>query len=172
MSSNLELWKKVEKTGVGLVSTYIVGADDDGIGGTQLKTVSHINRIKKATELFGVYGKCWGLKKIRHNEVRVSSGILMGIVDAIFFVNVNGLCKTKFEISNSTAISTIVNGGLSVNTGYRKQMESDLINKALSRLGFNADIYSDSELVKSQEEADDTFSGMELIDIGGESEEK
>lgn len=163
--SNMELWNKVEKTPDDLIGQIVM---DDG---TVLKTVPSINRIKKATEMFGLYGKKWGLKELKHTELRVNNGILAGMLDAIFFVNAEG-CETEFQITNSIAITTVVDSQFSFNATYRKAIETDTINKALSRLGFNADIYSDDELVKTETEMEDDFASMELIDMksGEESE--
>lgn len=159
MMNNMELWDKVEKTPSELIGKIIT---DDG---TELKTVPSINRVKKATEMFGIYGKNWGLKKIKHKELRANSGLLLGILDAVFFVHTNDL-DTEFQITNSIAITIMLSKEFKVNVNYRKAIETDTINKALSKLGFNADIYSDSDLVKTKEEVDDSFASMDLIKIG------
>jgi hypothetical protein len=156
--NNMELWKKVEKTQKDLIGQVIT---DDG---KALKTVPSINRVKKATEMFGIYGKNWGLKEIKHTELRANNGLLLGILDAIFFVNAEN-CETEFQITNSTPITIMVGKIFNVNATYRKAIETDTINKALSKLGFNADIYSDDELVKTEAEVDDSFASMDLIDI-------
>lgn len=161
--NNMELWDKVEKTPKELISKIIT---DDGV---ELNTVPSINRVKKATEMFGIYGKNWGLKKIKHKELRANSGLLLGISDAIFFVHTNEL-DTEFQITNSTAITIMIGKELKVNVNYRKAIETDTINKALSKLGFNADIYSDSDLVKTKEEVDGDFASMDLIKIGEEND--
>ncbi len=160
MSSNLKLWDKVEKTPEHLIQKTI------GVDGNEYKSVDSINRIKKATELFGTYGKRWGLKNIHHSEL-VIGNIVIGKLDAVFFVDADE-CKTEFEISNSISVTAFVDGKLSVNSMYRKSIETDTINKALSRLGFNADIYSDEELVKAEgeERTEDFLSGVELVDVG------
>lgn len=160
MSSNLKLWDKVEKTPEHLIQKTV------GDDGNEYKTVASINRIKKATELFGTYGKRWGLKDIQHSEL-VIGNIVIGNLEAVFFVDADE-CKTEFEISNSTSVTTYADGKLGVNAMYRKSMETDTINKALSRLGFNADIYSDEELVRAEgeERTEDVFSDVELVDIG------
>lgn len=156
--SNMELWNKVAKTPKHLISKIIT---DDG---TELNTVPSIHRVKKATEMFGIYGKNWGLKEIKHTELRANSGLLLGILNAIFFVHAEEI-DTEFQMTNSIAITIMKGKEFNVNTSYRKAIETDTLNKALSRLGFNADIYSDSELVKTKTEIDDSFEDMELIDI-------
>ena len=150
----------MKKTPVELIGKIIT---DDG---TELKAVPSINRVKKATEMFGIYGKNWGLKEIKHTELRANSGLLLGILDAIFFVDSEN-CKTKFQITNSTPITIMAGKKFSVNSSYRKAIETDTINKVLSKLGFYADIYSDDELVKTETEIDDSFASMDLIEIEG-----
>lgn len=160
MSSNLELWDKVERTPEHLVQK------STGTDGSEYKTVASINRIKKATEMFGTYGKRWGLRDIKHSEL-VIGNVVLGNLEAIFFVDADN-CKTEFEISNSISVTRYVDGQFSVNSVYRKSMETDTINKALSRLGFNADIYSDEELVQPEgkERVEDLLSEADLVDIG------
>lgn len=158
MSSNMKLWELVEKTEEGKVKQYTT---DDG---AVLNSVDSINKIKKATEHFGIYGASWGLKDIKHSEQRINNGLMLGTVDAVFYVK-DGEYKTEFQITNSIAISVVVEGKLSINSTYRKAIETDTISKALSRLGFNADIYSDDELVKTNVEINETQKGMDLISI-------
>ena len=158
MNSNMKLWEKVEKTPKDLIGEVLTN------DGTVLKTVPSINRVKKATEMFGMYGDKWGLRDIKHSELRVNNGLLLGLLDAVFFVK-SGNYETEFQITNSIAITIVVDSKFSVNETYRKAIETDTINKALSKLGFNADIYSDAELVKTQSEVDDSFADIELIEI-------
>ncbi len=154
---NMELWALVEKTEPKIITEYT--ADD----GTVLKNIAAINRIKLATEQFGKYGENWGLKNIEHSEVRVSNSILIGVAKAVFFVD-NGDYKLQFEISNSVAISMVKDKIYSVNPSYRKSLETGIIGKALSRLGFNADIYTDDDLVKTEQQQEVT--DEDLITLG------
>ncbi len=52
----------------------------------------------------------------------------------------------------------------SVNPSYRKSLETGIIGKALSRLGFNADIYTDDDLVKTEQQQEVT--DEDLITLG------
>lgn len=166
MSNNkLELWEKVEKTPKEIIETIDAG------DGKKLNTVAPINRIKKATEIFGLYGKEWGLKNIKHSEQKIFNNLILGIIDATFFYTENNI-QVEFEISNSTPIISLADDKkLKVNYTYRKAIETDTITKALSRLGFNADIYTDSELIAgTQAQAD--FDNMELVEIGAKENEE
>ena len=162
-NSNLTLWEKVQNTPKELIET-IESAD-----GKKLNTVASINRIKKATEIFGVYGKNWGLKNIKHSEQKIFNNLILGIVDAVFFYTQNET-KVEFEITNSIPIVSVSDDKkMKVNYTYRKALETDTITKSLSRLGFNADIYTDGELIGSAEQQEG-FSEIDLISIGTDLE--
>lgn len=158
-NKNLTLWEKVQNTPKELIET--IESND----GKKLNTVASINRIKKATEIFGVYGKNWGLKNIKHSEQKIFNNLILGIVDAVFFYTHNET-KIEFEITNSIPIVSISDDKkMKVNYTYRKAIETDTITKALSRLGFNADIYTDGELIASAEQQQE-LDEMDLVEIG------
>ena len=157
-NNNLILWEKVQTTPTEIIQK--IKADD----GTELNNVAPIHRFKKATEIFGVYGKNWGLKNIKHSEQKIFNTLILGTIDAVFFYTQNDV-KIEFEITNSISIVSVSDDKkMKVNYTYRKAIETDTITKALSRLGFNADIYTDSELVAGiQAQAD--FDDLELVEI-------
>lgn len=158
-NNNLTLWEKVEVTPTEIIQK--IKAEDR----TELNNVAPIHRLKKATEIFGVYGKNWGLKNIKHSEQKIFNTLILGIVDAVFFYTQNDV-KIEFEITNSIAIISVADDKkMKVNYTYRKAIETDTITKALSRLGFNADIYTDGELIAGTQAQTD-FDGMELVEIG------
>jgi hypothetical protein len=145
MSENMKLWEQVQDTPENLISE-IKSSD-----GKTLNTVAPINRTKKATEMFGLYGDSWGLKKLEHGIERIFDNIVLATLDAVFFYKYEN--KTiEFEISTSLSIMHFDGEKWKVNHTYRKAIETDLITKALSKLGFNADIYTDGELVESKDE--------------------
>lgn len=87
-------------------------------------------------------------------------------VEAVFFVKTNEF-ETEFEISNSTSITNReADGKISFNSMYRKSIETDTINKALSRLGLFADIYADEELISSTSEAKEEILQVDFVEIG------
>lgn len=156
-NKNLALWEKVEKTPTELIQKIDIGE------GKELNTVASINRIKRATEMFGVYGKNWGLKNIKHSEKRIFNTLILGEIEAIFFYTHNET-KVEFEITNCTPIVSQEEKKLKVNYTYRKALETDTITKALSRLGFNADIYTDGELISGVQEQS-PMEDLELVEI-------
>lgn len=158
-NNNLELWEKVETTQKEIIKEI---EQEDG---TKLKTVPSINRLKRGTEIFGLYGRDWGLRNIDHSDMKISNSLVIGIIEAEFYVNSHPY-QTSFKITNSTAIVSIQKKEFKVNTTYRKSLETDTINKALSRLGFNADIYTDEALASSEAVLQDELLSVDFVDIG------
>lgn len=155
---NKTLWDKVEKTPEQIIEKVDAG------DGKQLNSVSSIHRIKKATEIFGTYGDKWGIKNLKHSEKTIFNNLVLATLDATFFYEYENK-KVEFEISNSLAIVSVKDKQMQVNYTYRKAIETDTITKALSRLGFNADIYTDGELVASASTGDELLS-LELVQVG------
>jgi hypothetical protein len=155
---NLSIWEQVQETPKDLIKQFNAG---DGV---MLNTVAPINRIKKATEIFSAYGKDWGIKNLQHKEQRIFDSLIIATLDAVFFYTHNNKV-IEFEISTSLSVVSMIDKKMVVNFTYRKAIETDLIVKALSRLGFNADIYTDGELVGTAEQSEDLLN-MELVEVG------
>ena len=107
-----------------------------------------------ATEQFGSYGEKWGFKHIEFDYSITNTPITLEVVDwntkekeeiksilglvafkATFFFP-NG----EFEITNSIKIFTD-NKHSKIDDNFAKKLETDALTKALSKLGFNADIF-------------------------------
>ena len=111
---NLELWKTVEETDPGYVKRVEYGE-------RVFDAVDAYYRLKLATELWGPYGSTWGLYNIEyrfHNEFTILKAD---------FRYPGG----EFPISNS----------IKIRSDFIKIIETDTITKAMSRLGFCADVY-------------------------------
>lgn len=86
-------------------------------------------QIKQATEIWGPYGTDWGVRSCQYRECHDSSGKLVEVsLDAEFYYP-GGM----FEIGTDIAFRA---GG-----DTRKKLLTDLTTKALSKLGFNSDIF-------------------------------
>lgn len=157
-NTNLNIWEQVENTPKDLITEI------DASDGKKLNSVASINRIKKATEIFGAYGEKWGLKTLQHKEQRLFDTLVLATLDAVFFYEIDNK-KNEFEITNSLPIVSLKDKQMQVNYTYRKAIETDTITKALSRLGFNADIYTDGELVGTAQQEGE-ISEMELVEVG------
>ena len=162
-NKNLELWNKWEKTPKDIVQEAEL---EDG---TKIKTVSSIHRIKRATEILGIYGKDWGLKNIVFTKNTIFNNLILAEIEATFYVH-NGEYDIEFQISNSTDIVSVKDKIFTVNKMYRKSLETDTINKALSRLGLFADIYADEELISTGDNISSEFEEIDFVEIGVENE--
>lgn len=150
MKDNLELWNKVEKTN----PKYTKNAK---IGGNAITSISPQFQIMNVTEQFGSYGSTWGFKSIELDYSLVNTPFkkdktegsypnikvvgkedsFMGLVvfKAIFFYP-----SGEFPIINS--ISLFTNNDMSkIDDNFAKKIETDALTKAISKLGFNADIF-------------------------------
>ena len=144
---NLSLWNKVQKTN----PKYTKKAK---VGGNNITAISPQFQVMNATEQFGSYGEKWGFKSIKLDYSITNTPIVLSVVDwntkqttevnsilglvgfkATFFYP-NG----QFEITNSIKIFTD-NKHSKIDDNYAKKLETDALTKALSKLGFNADIF-------------------------------
>ena len=144
---NLSLWNKVEKTN----PKYTKKAK---VGGMNITSISPQFQVMNATEQFGSYGESWGFRNIELDYSITNTPIILSVLDwntkvttevksilglvgfkAVFFYP-NG----QFEITNSIKIFTD-NKHSKIDDNYAKKLETDALTKALSKLGFNADIF-------------------------------
>ena len=144
---NLELWNKVQKTN----PNYTKKAK---VGGMNITSISPQFQVMNATEQFGSYGESWGFRNIELDYSITNTPIILSVLDwntkvttevksilglvgfkAVFFYP-NG----QFEITNSIKIFTD-NKHSKIDDNYAKKLETDALTKALSKLGFNADIF-------------------------------
>jgi hypothetical protein len=128
---NLKLWSKVEKTNPQFTKHIAYGQ-------RKFTAIAAYYQIKMATQIWGSYGSTWGL---RNSELIIEkiNNTDMALYKVTFFYP-NG----EFEIRNSIKVS---------DDEFLKKLETDTLTKALSRLGFNADVFmgffDDSRYVES-----------------------
>ena len=127
MSANLELWNAVEKTN----PKYTKKAN---VKGNNITAISPQYQIKNVTEQFGSYGKNWGFKELIFDYTLVNDFGLV-ILHAIFFYP-----GGEFPIKNAQALF-IDNAKTKIDDNFAKKLETDTLTKAISKLGFNADIF-------------------------------
>lgn len=147
---NLELWHKVEKTN----PKYTKNAK---VGGNAITAIAPQYQIMNVTEQFGSYGSTWGFKDIEldyslvtvpfrrektegvypNKKVVGMEDAYMGLVvfKAIFFYP-----DGEFPIINSISLFTN-NDMTKIDDNFAKKIETDALTKAISKLGFNADIF-------------------------------
>ena len=127
MSDNLELWHKVEKTN----PKYTKQAN---VGGNKITSIAPQYQIMNVTEQVGSYGKTWGFKNIELDYTLVPEFNLI-VFKAIFFYP-----DGEFPTINSIKMF-MDNAKLKIDDNFAKKLETDTLTKAISKLGFNADIF-------------------------------
>lgn len=142
MSDNLKLWQSVEKTD----PKHTKKAN---VRGNNITAIAPQSQIKQATEQFGPYGSTWGFKSFDFDYSMLE---LTGIVvfKAMFYY-------PSGEFSISSSISAYKDGARTKpDADFAKKVETDTLTKALSKLGFNADVfmglYDDNKYVMQMQE--------------------
>jgi len=127
MSNNLELWNKVEKTNPAHTKSA-------NVRGNKITAIAPQQQIKNATEQFGSYGSKWGFKVAEFDySMLEKTGIV--VFNGVFYFP-NG----EFPITSS--ISAYKDGAQTKpDADFAKKVETDALTKALSKLGFNADVF-------------------------------
>jgi len=127
MSENLKLWNAVEKTN----PKYTKQAN---VGGNKITSIAPQYQIMNVTEQFGSYGKTWGFKNIELDYTLVTEFNLI-VFKAIFFYP-----GGEFPTINSIKMF-MDNAKTKIDDNFAKKLETDTLTKAISKLGFNADIF-------------------------------
>lgn len=131
MNSNMKLWDAVEKTDLSFTKHV---AQRGGY-----TAISPQYQLMKATEQFGAYGAGFGLSKSDMSfELFESTGIV--IHKAEFFYVLDGK-RYEFPITNAIEAARTTKNGRFVDTDFAKKVETNTVSKALSKLGFNADVF-------------------------------
>lgn len=124
---NLKLWESVSETDIEYTKHVTQRGGYTSIDATY--------QGMRATEKFGPYGMGWGLESIDYDFSHLES-IKMVICKAVFFYVVDGK-KQSFPLNN--AINPMM--GAKPDEDFLKKVETNTISKALSRLGFSADVF-------------------------------
>lgn len=120
---NLELWRKVEKTNP--ANTKAVK-----FGSREFTSIDPTFQCHQATELWGPYGDKWGLFELNFMDLQTDPPSLM--MNAMFVYPNNG---------KQVAFPIIVDMKLKAGDDMCKKLQTTAISKALSKLGFSADVY-------------------------------
>jgi len=137
-NKNLEIWNNVNTTD----PKYLKNVSS---GGRNYSAIDAQSQYLKATEQFGSYGNAWGLKNIDITYQSIGETTLVNL-KAIFYYPV-GEFDGEFETINSIKLAYMTNGYqgkpgyLKIDEEALKKLETNTVTKALSRLGFNADVF-------------------------------
>jgi hypothetical protein len=100
------------------------------------------SQIRAATEQWGPYGTDWGMGELQFDEIRNAAGELVEVTLLAMFVYPGGSFQIAADASYRAGNDT------------RKKLLTDATTKALSKLGFNADVflgmYDDNKYVQEQ----------------------
>ena len=125
---NLELWDKVKKT------------DPDHTTKVNMRggytSIAPQYQIQCATDQFGPYGKGWGFESCEFDYSQLGVTRLV-LVSAVFFYVIDEQRHT-FPINNSWPVMSKKDV---VDDDFAKKAETNTMSKALSKLGFSADIF-------------------------------
>ena len=127
MSNHLELWNKVEKTN----PKYTKKAN---VKGNNITAIAPQYQIKNVTEQFGSYGTSWGFESLEF-DYTLTDSLGLVILHAVFYYP-----GGKFPIKNAQSLF-MDNAKTKVDDNFAKKLETDTLTKAISKLGFNADIF-------------------------------
>ena len=152
VNNNLSLWNKVEKTN----PKYTKKAK---VGGMSITAIAPQYQIMMVTEQFGTYGKTWGFKNIQLDYSLIEKYDMVVFKGTFFFP------EGQFEIINSYKLF-INNAKTMLDDNFAKKIETDTLTKAISKLGFNADIFMGKfDDVRYVQEANTHFQKIESKEI-------
>ena len=110
-------------------------------GGRTYTTIDAYWLIEQATKHFdALYGSSWGLFDIAYDKTHFPNDTVVLSLSATF-KHPSG----EFPISNAVKFAYMTKGGdgyLKIDEDAYKKLETNTISKALSRIGFGADVYS------------------------------
>lgn len=132
---NMELWNKVQTTDPKYTKPV-------SFGKYHFTDIDSTWNIKRATELWGPYGSTWGLKEFYVNVFHAGEDVAGVYIQGMFYYP-GGSFSIAADIPYDPRGEVL------------KKLQTMCIGKALSRLGFSADVYEgrfdDSAYVKEME---------------------
>ena len=133
---NMTLWDEVCTTDPSMTKAA-------NVRGNKITAIAPQSQIKQATEQFGPYGGKWGFKTVNIDYTLMEKGL-------VTFKGEFYYPGGEFEIISSISIYKD-NAHSKTDDDFAKKVETDALTKALSKIGFNADIflgkYDDSKYV-------------------------
>ena len=124
--NKLELWNRVSETDPDMTKKVRKNKRD-------VTAIDAYSQIKAATTEFGPYGGNWGFRSILLDYNLISYHI---VVFKGKFFHPTG----EFDVINSMKVF-LNNDNTYLDSEFAKKLETDSLTKALSRLGFNADVF-------------------------------
>lgn len=130
---NMKIWEQV-------CTTDPAQTKESGFG-RKFTSISPQYQIQQATEVFGPYGKGFGFESCEIELFNELDAKLAFIKAVFFYVDEDG--RHTFPINNTWSImaGSAKKGNLHVDEDFAKKAETNTMSKALSRLGFGADVF-------------------------------
>jgi hypothetical protein len=129
--SNLELWDAVKATDPDYTKKVSFGRS--------FTSISPQYQIMKATEQFGPYGSGWGFESC-DMDFSQSESLGLVLVKAVFFFVQNDK-RSTFPVNNSWPLKQSPKPDAKIDPDFVKKAETNTMSKALSKLGFSADVF-------------------------------
>lgn len=157
--NNLDFWDSVEETPPQHTKKVSYGT-------RKFTTISAQYQIKQATDKFGMYGDKWGIDKLDVTFKDLAKDQILAVGNCLFFYTV-GDKRIEFIISSSIFVQQWSNQYkvLVQDDEFAKKLETDITTKALSKLGFSADVflgkYDDNKYVNALKDKYNPADGKE-----------
>jgi len=124
-NKNMELWNQVCRTDPDITKHV---AQRGGF-----TAIDAQSQIRRATELWGPYGGKWGVRDCKYSIINDTKGEAIEIgLEAVFYASCFGV-EIEFQLASDIAYRA--------GNDSRKKLLTDLTTKALSKLGFNSDVF-------------------------------
>jgi hypothetical protein len=138
---NMDIWSRVDKTDISKTKKVTIGS-------YQYTAIDATYQQKTATKLFGPYGLNWGLSVSEFDFTLVEkTGMVIHRAEFFYPQLKEGepTVSARFIIHNAIKAFEYKNGSngeyIKSDDEFAKKLETNTISKALSRLGFNADVF-------------------------------
>lgn len=131
-NKNLNFWMSVEKTDPKHTKKASVGT-------RSFTAINAQQQLMNATKQWGMYGKTWGLKDVKLNYINgLINDQILAVAQGIFWYP-----EGFFDIGSSILVQAWYSTAKynKVDDDFLKKLETDMTTKALSKLGFNADVF-------------------------------
>jgi len=127
---NLDLWNRVQETDPNHTKKTTHGNKFTSINATY--------QIMNATREFGLYGTEWGISTIEYEFLNLNKEQILVLGKAEFKTPTG-----SFPISSTILMQSYSKkyDELQIDDEWAKKLETDITTKALSKLGFNADVF-------------------------------
>lgn len=133
MSTNMKIWDQVSVTDPEFTK-------ESGFG-RKFTSISPQYQLREATKVFGPYGKGFGFESCDIELIGDDLAKIAFVKAVFFYVDSDG--RHTFPINNtwSAMAGSAKKNTLHIDEDFAKKAETNTMSKALSKLGFSADVF-------------------------------